>query len=110
MNIEEVLGICLFAVGVLSVMALLVTWLKRRIARKRVDTKVAADFVQGIADTLETRGYFGVRYHLRVQYVYAGTRYDVLTRDTVRKRQYPESSKVAVWICSRDPEICFYYK
>lgn len=110
MSMEEVLGICLFVVGVLSVMTLLVTWLKRRIARKRVDTKIAAEFVQGVADTLETRSYFGVRYHLRVQYVYAGTRYDVLTRDTVKKRQYPNSSAVAVWICSQDPEICFYNK
>lgn len=110
MNEEEVLGICLFVVGVLSVMTLFVTWLRRRIARKRVDTKIAADFVQGIADTLETHSYFGVRYHLRVQYVYAGTHYDVLTRDTVRKRQYPKSSKVVVWICSQNPDICFYNK
>jgi hypothetical protein len=110
MNVEEVLGICLFAVGMLGVMALLVTWLTRKISRKRVDTKIAAVFVQGIADTLETHSYFGVRYHLRVQYAYAGTRYDVLTRDTVRKRQYPESSEVTVWIFSQDPEVCFYYK
>ncbi len=110
MSKEEVLGICLFIVGVLSVMTLLVTWLKRRIAHKRADTKIAADFVQGVAATLETRSYFGVRYHLRVQYVYAGTRYDVLTRDTVRKQQYPDSSEVAVWICSQAPEVCFYNK
>lgn len=101
-----VLGITIFGIAIL-----IITEIHLVAVRGRVNTRVPAEFVQGIGGVYPGTGPLDHgSWRLRVRYMYDGQLYETITVDSVNRKNYPSSSKIVVWIDSSNPSVCCYKK
>ena len=101
-----VLGIAIFGIAIL-----IITEIRLVVVRGRMNMRVPAEFVQGIGGAYPGTGPLDHgSWRLRVRYMYDGQLYETITVDFVSRKNYPSSSKIAVWIDSSNPSVCCYKK